>query len=299
MNAPRTNLGANLKLNAAPAGGNTRLGSNSVSATASSALNSVSEASEGVGSFLMGWGGVVLIVVLLIVLFAVYYQTIGYYIQLGWSKLAWSHSRGEKIEIVVPGSDVVAQLQPAGQAGGPPATSLSAGLSGMVNRLESDVESALGVGTGAGQTQVFNVARNVYTYADAEPLCKAFGAELATYDQVKDAYNSGADWCNYGWVKGQLAIYPTQQSTYDKLQAGPEDKRQSCGIPGVNGGYFPNADQRFGVNCYGPRPSESQLDSRIAFEAAHETEFDRKVDNYKAELGSIAVGPWNTSQWSA
>ena len=290
MNAPRTSLGSNLKLNAPPAS-NLRLGSNSVS-------TAVSEASEGVGSFLMGWGGVLLIVVLLVVLFAVYYQTIGYYIQLGWSKLAWSHSRGEKIEIVVPGSEVVAQLQPAGQAGGPPAASLSASLSGAVSRLESDVESALGVGTGAGQTQVFNVARNVYTYSDAEPLCKAFGAELATYDQVKDAYNAGADWCNYGWVKGQLAIYPTQQSTYDKLQAGPADKRQSCGIPGVNGGYFPNAEQRFGVNCYGQRPSESQLDARIAYEAAHETEFDRKVDNYKAELGAIAVNPWSTAQWS-
>lgn len=296
MNAARTNVGANLKLNAAPAASaNLRLGSNS----GSSVRSSVSEATEGVGSFLMSWGGVLLILVILIALFAIYYQTIGYYIQLGWSKLAWSQSRGEKIEIVVPGTEVVAQLQPAGQAGGPPASSLSASLSGTLNRLESDVETALGVGTGSGQSQVFNVARNLYTYADAEPLCKAFGAELATYDQVKDAYNAGADWCNYGWVKGQLAVYPTQQSTYDKLQAGPADKRQSCGIPGVNGGYFPNAEQRFGVNCYGPRPSESQLDTRIAFEAAHETEFDRKVDDYKAELGSIAVNPWSTAQWSA
>ena len=292
MNAPRTNLGSGLKLNV---GGNIspasslRLSSNSGS--------SMSEAASSASGFLMGWGGVLLILVLLIVLFAVYYQTIGYYINLGWKKLAWSHDRGEKIEIVVPGTEVVAQLQPALPAGGPSATSISAGLGGAINRLETDVEAALGVG--AGQAQVFNIARNVYTFEDAEPLCKAFGAELATYDQVKDAYNAGADWCNYGWVKGQLAVYPTQQSTYDKLQAGPADKRQSCGIPGVNGGYFPNADQRFGVNCYGPRPSESQLDSRIAFEAAHETEFDRKVDNYKAELGSIAVNPWSTQQWSA
>jgi hypothetical protein len=279
MNAPRMNLGANLRLNTAAPSSN------------------LSMATSGAGDFLMGWGGVLLILIILVVLFAVYYQTIGYYIQLGWSKLAWSRHRGEKIEIEVPGTEIVAQLQPAAQAGGPPATSISAGLSGAVSRLESDVEAALGVG--AGQAQVFNVTRNVYTYADAEPLCKAFGAELATYDQVKDAYNAGADWCNYGWVKGQLAVYPTQQSTYDKLQAGPADKRQSCGIPGVNGGYFPNAEQRFGVNCYGPRPSESQLDARIAYESAHETEFDRKVDNYKAELGSIAVNPWSGQQWSA
>jgi hypothetical protein len=287
MNAPRPNFGANLKLNSAPAS----------ASNAGPSFKAVSEAGDSIGGFLMGWGGVVLILILLVILFAVYYQTIGYYIHLGWSKLAWSHDRGEKIEIVVPGTEVVAQLHPAAPAGGPSASSFGASLSGAVNRLESDVESALGVG--AGQAQVFNVARNIYTFSDAEPLCKAFGAELATYDQVKDAYNAGADWCNYGWVKGQLAVYPTQQSTYDKLQAGPADKRQSCGIPGVNGGYFPNAEQRFGVNCYGARPSESQLDERIAFEAAHETEFDRKVDDYKAELGGIAVNPWSTAQWSS
>jgi archaellum component FlaG (FlaF/FlaG flagellin family) len=53
-----------------------------------------------------------------------------------------------------------------------------------------------------GKKEVFNIADNKYTYSDAEPLCKAFGAELATYDQVKEAWNNGADWCNYGWVKG-------------------------------------------------------------------------------------------------
>ena len=68
----------------------------------------------------------------------------------------------------------------------------------------------------------------------------AFGAELATYDQVRDAWKSGADWCNYGWVKGQAAVYPTQQETYDKLQTGAEDQRMACGMPGVN--CTPNID---------------------------------------------------------
>ncbi|NBT71426.1 MAG: hypothetical protein EBT36_08525 [Betaproteobacteria bacterium] len=43
--------------------------------------------------------------------------------------------------------------------------------------------------------EVFNIASNIYTYADAAPLCKALGAELATYDQVKESYERGADWC--------------------------------------------------------------------------------------------------------
>jgi hypothetical protein len=255
----------------------------------------VAVASE-TGSFLTSWGGLLLVVVILVALFAVYYETVGYYFQMGWEKLRASHNAGERVEIQVPGSTVTAHLQPAVPAATGGAASISAGLSGTVQTLESDVAAALG---GSGGKQVFNVARNLYTYSEAEPLCKAFGAELATYDQVKEAYERGADWCNYGWVKGQLAVYPTQQATFDKLQGGPEDQRGSCGVPGVNGGFFPNADQRFGVNCYGSRPSETPLDERLQFEAKHETAFDREVSRFRAELPSIAVNPWNGQQWSS
>jgi hypothetical protein len=95
-----------------------------------------------------------------------------------------------------------------------------------------------------------------------------------------------------------MAIYPTQKDTYEKLQHGPESERMSCGRPGVNGGYFPNAEQRFGVTCYGARPAESALDERIQMEEHTDTSFDREVNHFKAELDSIAVTPWNGKQWS-
>lgn len=152
--------------------------------------------------------------------------------------------------------------------------------------------------------EVFNVAKNAYTYADSEPLCKALGAELATYEQVKDAWKSGADWCNYGWVKGQAAIYPTQQDTYDKLQQGPEDQRMACGNPGVNGGYFDNPDMRFGVNCYGVKPSETDHDLKniMASDDVPLTpgamEYDRKVADYKAHQSEIAILPFKDGVWA-
>jgi hypothetical protein len=154
-----------------------------------------------------------------------------------------------------------------------------------------------------GRKEVFNVAQNKYTYSDAEPLCKAFGAELATYDQVKDAWQKGADWCNYGWVKGQAAIFPTQETTFNKLQAGPEDQRMACGVPGINGGYFDNPEMRFGVNCYGAKPSENESDIRhIMTQNSNLTpqalEFDRKVLNYKSEMGQIPVNPFKPGTWS-
>ena len=154
----------------------------------------------------------------------------------------------------------------------------------------------------AGGKEVFNVGENKYKYSDAEPLCKAYGAELATYDQVKDAWNKGADWCNYGWVKGQAAVYPTQESTYQKLQAGPEDQRGACGIPGVNGGYFDNPDLRFGVNCYGAKPGKTDADERAQQKPRAMTndaiEYDRKVRDYKKKLNEIPLMPFNSTQWA-
>lgn len=157
-----------------------------------------------------------------------------------------------------------------------------------------------------GKKEVFNVADNHYTFSDAEPLCKALGAELATYDQVKEAWNSGADWCNYGWVKGQAAIYPTQQETFDKLQnEGTEDARLQCGQVGINGGYFDNPELRFGVNCYGVKPSESKNSAAhiIKNDGQPRTPevlaFDQKVANYKAESGEIVVNPFKHGNWSS
>jgi hypothetical protein len=155
-----------------------------------------------------------------------------------------------------------------------------------------------------GKKEVFNVAQNKYTYSDAEPLCKAFGAELATYDQVKSAWNKGADWCNYGWVKGQAAVYPTQSSTYNKLQAGPEDQRMACGVVGVNGGYFDNPELRFGVNCYGSKPSENDADIRnIMANPKNMTQgalaYDKKVQDYKQQMGHLPVNPFKEGAWSS
>ena len=42
--------------------------------------------------------------------------------------------------------------------------------------------------------EVFNISNNNYTYEEAQAVCKAYGAELATYDQIEDAYNKGAEW---------------------------------------------------------------------------------------------------------
>lgn len=103
--------------------------------------------------------------------------------------------------------------------------------------------------------QVFNVSNNLYTYEEAQKVCSAFDASLATYDQIEQSYANGGEWCNYGWSDGQMAFFPTQKETWEQLQDNPNTKN-ICGRPGINGGYIENPYVRFGANCYGIKPEQ-------------------------------------------
>lgn len=150
-------------------------------------------------------------------------------------------------------------------------------------------------------SEVFNISSNTYTYDDATAVCSALGARLATDKQVHRAYDAGANWCNYGWTHGQLALYPTQQATYDKLQQSDEHKND-CGKVGVNGGYFANKDLRFGVNCYGKKPEPSTSSSPTAgffpdYISEKEKRLQDKINTYRNNLSEIEILPFNRNKW--
>ena len=151
--------------------------------------------------------------------------------------------------------------------------------------------------------QVFNIPGNNYVYPDAKSLCTAYGADLATYKQIEDAYNKGAEWCNYGWSDGQMALYPTQKSTFDKLQ-GIKGHEHDCGRPGINGGYIANQEVKFGINCYGHKPQISDEEKDLMNNSSpypqtvYESAFQKKVDYWKDHVDDILVSPFNYNSWS-
>lgn len=153
------------------------------------------------------------------------------------------------------------------------------------------------------EKQVFNIPDNKYTYEDAKALCKAYDAELASYDQIEKAYNDGGEWCNYGWSKDQMIYYPTQKKTYDKLQK-IKGHEHNCGRPGINGGYIENPNARFGVNCYGHKPIMDEMEYERMEETTpypktkKEKEFEKKVNSYRNKLNNIIVSPFNKNRWS-
>ncbi len=152
--------------------------------------------------------------------------------------------------------------------------------------------------------QVFNIPGNYYDYENAKALCKAYGAELATYDQIEKAYNSGAEWCNYGWSANQQALFPTQKKTYDYLQTVPGHEND-CGRTGINGGYMANPKLRFGVNCYGNKPKITEEEEQLmkttpAYpQTAQDIAFQKRVDFWKTKIPDILVSPFNKNTWGS
>jgi len=155
----------------------------------------------------------------------------------------------------------------------------------------------------ANGQQVFNIPGNYYSYKDAKSLCKAYGAELASYDQVEKAYNDGSEFCNYGWSEGQMALFPTQKATYEKLQK-IEGHENDCGRPGINGGYMANPDLQFGANCYGYKPKirteEEEMMRNVTPYPKSEKDIlmEQKVSYWKSKLDQILVSPFNYTSWS-
>ena len=151
--------------------------------------------------------------------------------------------------------------------------------------------------------QVFNIPGNEYVYPDAKALCSAYGARLATYTEIENSYNDGGEWCNYGWSDGQMALFPTQQKTFDELQK-IQGHENDCGRPGVNGGYMANPAIKFGVNCFGYKPrmnsdeEELMANEPIYPKTLKDIAMENRVNYWKDKLSEILVSPFNNNTWS-
>jgi len=146
--------------------------------------------------------------------------------------------------------------------------------------------------------QVFNVSNNLYTYEEAQEVCKAFDATLATYDQIENSYQNGGEWCNYGWSDGQMAYFPTQKATWSKLQQNPKSKH-ACGRPGINGGHIANPYVRFGANCYGAKPKQPANWVAPKYEQPYDLiNVDLAEDKNSKVRDSVNLNSFNLNNWS-
>jgi hypothetical protein len=158
----------------------------------------------------------------------------------------------------------------------------------------------------SGKPEVFNINNNIFTYHEAQLACEALGSKLATYNQVKEAQENGANWCNYGWSEDQMALYPIQKEYIKELEKIDPELKKVCGHPGVNGGYFYDTKLRFGANCYGNKPEPDA--GKIIYEkgipkhvlTGKNTDHE-KILFYKKMLGegNIDITPFSDEMWSS
>ena len=126
---------------------------------------------------------------------------------------------------------------------------------------------------------------------------------LETYKELEEAYEQGGEWCNYGWSDGQMALFPTQQKTFDGLQK-IEGHENDCGRPGVNGGYMANPALKFGVNCFGYKPVINSTEQDLMAneplypKTLKDIAMENRVNYWKDKLATILVSPFNSSSWS-
>jgi len=102
------------------------------------------------------------------------------------------------------------------------------------------------------EVYLYDVGRYGLNLAAAQQAAAALGATVASSAQVAAAQAAGAEWCWAGWdavtAGGNQAVYP-MQSLMPQCGSGPGVQVFSAS---------PAATDAFGVNLYGPKPSQGE-----------------------------------------
>ena len=167
--------------------------------------------------------------------------------------------------------------------------------------VQNDIDLSLNIQPPSNK-EAYHIPGNNFTYNDAKAVCKAFNGDIATFNQLREAQQKGASWCSYGWTQDKLALYPTSEYDWKKLQE-KSDKKYSCGLPGINGSYLDNPYVKLGANCYGVKPYKSKLESDLLNDdynipkSEKELLFNERVKYWKNRLGNVLIYPFNNKNW--
>lgn len=104
----------------------------------------------------------------------------------------------------------------------------------------------LEVPTNTSFPEVFHVSGYQNSPAQAEGVCAAFGARVATRQELLDAWQLGADWCSCGYVRESSTNATVGRSLYPR-----QSVLSGCGGVGINDCGNPTISA---INCIGPKP---------------------------------------------
>lgn len=97
-----------------------------------------------------------------------------------------------------------------------------------------------------------------FTYLEAKEICKLYKGTLATFEQLQDAFNNGANWCHWGWLNDETVAYPIQEEYWNNIE---KIHKGYCGpTAGINRIKNINLLQKFSINCFGIKPKQTKKD---------------------------------------
>jgi hypothetical protein len=258
------------------------------------------------------WAYLIMLIFIMFFIYVLHIEVVDYVYQKGYEW--WNEIKAgvtpQKARVPAP-----AQAQAPAPKSASPATVPKIDMNSISKKIEKDINDinmkkagslAQAPSAAPKNEEVFNIGNNLYTYDDAQAICKSFDARLATYDEIEESYEDGGEWCNYGWSEDQMILFPTQKSTWKELQKDPKAKN-NCGRPGINGGYMPNPYVKFGVNCYGKKPDPNKLSKSMFDEMnkpkpppapAQAPAPDPAVEYWKAQQDTIRMNAFNKKEWS-
>ena len=144
---------------------------------------------------------------------------------------------------------------------------------------------------------------------EAKQFCNGFGtddnpAKLATYTQLLEYTNKGANWCEYGWIfdnsegetgKEILGFYPNKDKTCSVSTNQP-----------IAGPSALNKNEKLGVNCYGIKPDMDQefkdiINQQKETEATAKEEKEQVEKEFSDRVKKSNIAPFNKDSniWSA
>jgi hypothetical protein len=116
--------------------------------------------------------------------------------------------------------------------------------------------------------EVFHVGGYNKRFTDAPSVCQSLGARVATYAELKEGQQNGANWCSTGWVSDQgdrNAFFPITYEMTEGCGTEPGNVRNWIGNDDWFKSFGDNSGVGFkaGVNCFGNKMEETAANKMV------------------------------------
>jgi hypothetical protein len=146
---------------------------------------------------------------------------------------------------------------------------------------------------------------NKYKKENVENVCRGLDSKLATYSQLLDAVNKGANWCQYGWLNDNSKDNNNNNNNKIDVYGYTVNDDNTC-TPKLNDAPSQPITEveEFGVNCFGVKPDmdtefKTQLTQKKQEKAKILEEEEAQEKEFLERVKGSDILPFNKDKWSS